>query len=241
MVSTSPIKILSIVEATTVNAVAKTVLEFYRAANELQQTAADFPVIEGSIVTFERRSDQTGSPNAFVTAARRQGLEVDVIPERRRFDLSILPALRKVVEARRPDIVVSHSVKSHFVLWRSRVWQKYPWVAFHHGYTTTDRKMRVYNRVDRWSLPEADRLITVCHAFAHELASETGVPLENISVLHNSIRLQPPVRERKSIRAKIAWNRKDERTHCALGRSSVKRKSAHRSALRIQSPARDKP
>lgn len=219
--ATSTIRILSIVEATNINAVAKNVLEFYRSARELRQAAADFPVIAGPIVTFERRSDQTGSPNAFVSAARGQGLEVDIIPERRRFDVNILPALRKVAEARRPDIVVSHSVKSHFVLWRSRVWQKYPWVAFHHGYTTTDRKMRVYNRVDRWSLPAADRLITVCHAFARELARNTGVALESIFVQHNSIRPNQSVNatDAASIRSELGIG-SDERVVLSVGRLS---------------------
>jgi glycosyltransferase involved in cell wall biosynthesis len=181
-------KILSIVEAITINAVAKNVLEFSYSARELQQKAADFPIFESSIVTFERRNDSGGSPNAFVDAARRQNLEVEIIPERRRFDLKVLPALRRLVERQRPDLVVSHSVKSHFLVWRSNIWRDFPWIAFHHGYTTTDRKMRIYNRLDRWSLPVADRLVTVCHTFAEELTSNTGVPKAKISVQHNSIR-----------------------------------------------------
>lgn len=189
---TPPLKILSVVEATTINAVAKNVLEFYRSARELNQESVDFPTIEGSVATFERQRDDNQSSNEFVTAARNCELEVDMIPERRRFDLSVIPALRSVVEQRKPDVIVTHSVKSHFLLWRSGLWRKFPWVAFHHGYTTTDRKMRVYNRLDRWSFPKADRLITVCHAFAQELANSTGVPIENISVQHNSIRPQQP-------------------------------------------------
>ena len=50
------IKLLTLVEATTINAVAKTVLEFYRAARELSGTA-DFPLIEGCVVTFDRQRD----------------------------------------------------------------------------------------------------------------------------------------------------------------------------------------
>jgi glycosyltransferase involved in cell wall biosynthesis len=118
-------------------------------------------------------------------------LEVVVVPERRRFDLGTIPALRDAVELQKPDIIVTHSVKSHFLLWRSRVWREYPWVAFHHGYTTTDLKMRAYNRFDRWSLPTADRLVTVCEAFARELAKTTGVAFEKISVQHNSVRPKP--------------------------------------------------
>ena len=80
-----------------------------------------------------------------------------------------IPAIRNLVALQNPDVVVTHSVKSHFLLWRSRVWRDYPWVAFHHGYTTTDLKMRAYNRLDRWSLPAADRLVTVCEALRGNL------------------------------------------------------------------------
>jgi glycosyltransferase involved in cell wall biosynthesis len=190
---TPPIKILSLVEATTVNAVAKNVMEFHRAARELHEQARDFPKIEACIVTFERKREPGQSPNAFAETAREQELEVAVIPERRRFDLSAIPALKRLVDEQRPDIIVTHSVKSHFLLWRSQLWRKYPWVAFHHGYTTTDLKMRAYNWLDRWSLPKADHLITVCRAFALELASTSGVALEEISVRHNSVRPKPNV------------------------------------------------
>jgi glycosyltransferase involved in cell wall biosynthesis len=177
------IKILSVIEATTMNAVAKGTLEFYRTAREL--TDAGEVSIEGRVITFDR-SDQN-EPNEFVRTFRAAGIEVDQIPERRRFDLGVIPALRKVVEVHQPDIVVTQSVKSHFLMWRSRLWRAVPWVAFHHGYTATDRKMQLYNRLDRWSLRKADRVLTVCHAFARELANTTGVPIEKISVHHNAI------------------------------------------------------
>jgi glycosyltransferase involved in cell wall biosynthesis len=200
-----PIKILSIVEATTVNAVAKVVLEFYRSARELGQESPALPIVEGCAVTFDRRAVLNSPPNDFVAAAGELGLDVELIPERRRFDVSVIPALRSVVEDRHPDVVVTNSVKSHFIMWRSRLWQKYPWVAFHHGYTSTDLKMRVYNRLDRWSLPQADRLVTVCQAFAQELAGTTGVPIENVSVQHNAIRRDQSVSaaETESLRAQL--------------------------------------
>jgi glycosyltransferase involved in cell wall biosynthesis len=185
------LKILSIVEATGINAVAKNVLEFHRSAQELPTPTIEFPKVEACLATFARRQNVTQSPNEFVRAARQLQLEVEIIPERWRFDVSVLPALRKIVERQRPDLVVSHSVKSHFLVWRSHLWRDCPWIAFHHGYTTTDRKMRIYNRLDRWSLPVADRLLTVCHAFARQLATDTGVPVAKIAVQHNSIRPRP--------------------------------------------------
>lgn len=214
-------KILSIVEATNVNAVAKVVLEFYRSARELAQKLRDFPVVEGCAVTFERGGARNSPPNDFVAAAAELGLDVELIPERRRFDLSVIPSLRSVIESRNPDVVVTNSVKSHFIVLRSRLWKKYPWVAFHHGYTNTDLKMRVYNRLDRWSLPQADRLVTVCKAFARELAGSTGIRFEDISVQHNAIRREQPVKvaETESLRERlgIAAN---ERVVLTVGRLS---------------------
>jgi glycosyltransferase involved in cell wall biosynthesis len=222
----STLRILSLVEATTINAVGKNVLEFSRSAREHRKRDSNFPQVDELIATFDRRDANDQPPNEFVRAARELGLELQLIPERRRFDISVIPALRRIVAETKPDLIVTHSVKSHFILWRSRLWQTLPWIAFHHGYTTTDRKMRVYNRLDRWSLPKADQLVTVCQAFARELAAATGVSVDRIVVQHNSIRLRPAasddaVRDLRT-RLQIA---DDERIVLSIGRLS--REKAH--------------
>jgi len=214
--STSKLKLLSVVEATTINAVARNMFEFHRAASELAKRSAGFPAIELSLVTFDR----TNNSAEFVSAARARGLDVDVVPERGRFDRSVIRALRKIVEQRSPDIVVTHQVKSHFLMKVSRLWKKYPWVAFNHGYTTTDRKMLLYNRLDRWSLPNADRVVTVCEAFAKQLAN-MGVPRKRIHVQHNSMRPGQAVsaQEMHAFRRKLGL-KEDERMILAVGRLS---------------------
>jgi glycosyltransferase involved in cell wall biosynthesis len=181
------IKILALVEATTVNAVAKNMLEFHRAAQELKQKFQCSGAVEISLVTFDRTNDPTKSPNEFVAAARELGLEVCVIPERFRFDPLVISAFRRIVERSAPDIVLTHQVKSHLLMKLSRLWRQYPWVAFHHGYTKTKSREVVYNRMNHLSLPSAHRVITVCQAFAQEIA-KTGVATERIHVQHNSVR-----------------------------------------------------
>src|ERR1043166_7664913 len=223
----STMKILSVVEATNVNAVAKLVLDFYRTAGELNQSRNDLPVVEGSIATFDRATTGAGEPNDFVAAVRAAGIELDVIPERRRFDLSVIEALKTVSEKRQPDIIVTNSVKSHFLMWRSRLWKRYPWVAFHHGYTSTDRKMRLYNRFDRFSLPKADVAVTVCDAFARELTKAARVPAEKSRGQHTSIRPTPPPAA-EDVRA---WRERleisnDQRVILSIGRLSKEKAHA---------------
>ena len=214
------IKILAVIEATTVNAVAKNMLEFHYAARDLQQKSQGSIVVETSLVTFDRTNDPAKSPNEFVVAARELGLAVDVIPERFRFDLRVIPILRRIVEQSAPDIVVTHQVKSHLLMKLSRLWRQYPWVAFHHGYTKTKLRERVYNRMNNLSLPTAHGVITVCQAFAQEMAS-AGVAAERISVQHNSIRPEPAAsaEEAQALRAQIGMA-DSERMVLAIGRLS---------------------
>lgn len=216
-------RIVSVVEATTVNAVAKITLEFFRTAGELAEANVAGPTIKGSVITFSRDS----SENEFIQSARDSGIQLDVIPERRRFDLSILPALKNVIERRQPDIVVTQSIKSHFLMWRSRLWKKTPWVAYHHGYTTTDSKMRLYNRFDRWSLPKADLVMTVCEAFAQELVNINKVPRDKIRVQHNPIRPgpKPNPADVKALRARLGIA-DHERVILSVGRLSKEKAQA---------------
>jgi glycosyltransferase involved in cell wall biosynthesis len=204
-----PIKLLVFVEATTVTGAAKNVLDFCLGSRELKHQSPDATITDSSIVTFVRglrsgrasrggpvvhdepeRSSTTKSPNEFIATARKLNLNVDVIEESFAFDPSVLIKLRNIVSARAPDIILTHNLKSHFLVWLSRLWRQYPWVAFHHGYTTTDLKMLAYNQLNRLSLPAAHRVITVCGPFAREL-ERSGVSPKRIHVQHNSIRPCP--------------------------------------------------
>ena len=126
-----------------------------------------------SIATFSRNSGSDG----FVSAARAAGIDTHVIRERRRFDREVIPQLREIVARVSPDIIQTHNGKSHLLM-RSlpdlRVQRS--WFAFQHGYQDTDLRLRLYNQVDRLTLRSADRVVSVCQAFAartHRLRSET--------------------------------------------------------------------
>jgi glycosyltransferase involved in cell wall biosynthesis len=182
------IKIVSVIEATTITGPAQVLLEFYRSASA-SQAEEELDAIDPALVTFQRRGlrNQTPQPpNHFVATARAAGLNVEVIDERFRFDPRVIGTLKKTVERHGADLIETHHVKSHFLLRVSGLWKRRPWIAYHHGYTFTDAKMRLYNQLDRWSLRAAARVITVSQAAAQELI-RGGVRPERIHALHNSI------------------------------------------------------
>lgn len=182
-----PLRLLAVIEAATLTGPAKNLLEFCSLSRNHQLPG--LPRLDACVVTYIRGSSPT---NAFIDAARDARIACEVIRERRAFDRHVLGALRDIVQQRSPHILQTHNIKSHFLVKLSGLGKHYPWVAFHHGYTATDLKMRAYNQLDRWSLPSAAKVITVCKPFACQLQG-IGVPSEKISVLHNSVRPMTPV------------------------------------------------
>jgi glycosyltransferase involved in cell wall biosynthesis len=177
-----PIRILTILEAHSITGPTKAILEFHR--ESLRSTTT--PRIELTILTFLR-----GDENDFTRAIRAEGIPLDIVPEKGRFDLSVIPQLREAVQRRKPDIIWTNAVKSHFLIRASGLHKSVKWIAFHHGYTTTHWSTRLYNHLDRWSHFGANRLVTVCGPFAAQLASR-GIPRDRIHVEHMPIRASAP-------------------------------------------------
>ena len=126
------------------------------------------------------------------TRCAAAGIELDVITERARFDSSVLPVLREIIAHRRPDIIQTHAPKSHFLVRWAGFNRRTNWIAFHHGDTAEDLKMRLYTQLDRWSLRAADRSVTVCEPFADLLVAR-GVGRERIKVIPNAMAAAPSV------------------------------------------------
>jgi glycosyltransferase involved in cell wall biosynthesis len=189
------IRLLALMEAHTITGPAKNLLEFAKNSRHLNGTEQ----VEVEIATFQRVPGET----PFTKAVRDAGIALHCIPEASAFDPGALKGLRGVVAAVKPDILQSHAVKSHFLVRASGLCKRHPWVASHHGYTHTDLRMRIYNQLDRWSLREAARVLTVSEAFRRQLC-DLGIPRDRITVLHNAIdpvwgdRASDPVLRRSS-------------------------------------------
>jgi glycosyltransferase involved in cell wall biosynthesis len=185
----NPLRILALVEATTVTGPAKNLIRFCKMVQG--DPAAGLTV---SIAAFQRRP-ATGSAaesNAFLDAVRAAGIELDVIPERGRFDSAIRQVLDEIVTRRRPDIIQTHAPKSHFLVRWMGLHRSRRWIAFHHGDTAEDLKMRLYTQLDRWSLRAADHSVTVCEPFADLLVAR-GVRRERLRVIPNAMAAAPMV------------------------------------------------
>jgi glycosyltransferase involved in cell wall biosynthesis len=171
------IRVLAFLEATYVSGPAKNVLEFARCAGVFEEDR-----IQIEVATFQK----SAGDDAFTRAVASAGLPLHRIEQSSRLDSSTVRQIRAAIAASNPHILQTHSIKSHFWLRLSGAWKRHPWVAFHHGYTLTAPRQRVYNQLDRWSLRKAARVVTVSRAFARQLRG-IGLLEDRITVLHNAI------------------------------------------------------
>lgn len=175
----SKLRIAAVLEGDEVSGPAKNLLKFARDCQDQ---------IDLTLVTFQRVSKGDGREqrdNPLLAQARELDIPAESVEETNAFDLTTLSALRRIFERRKPQIVQTHGTKSHFLV--SLLGQRrFSWIAFHHGYTAEDLKMRLYQQFDRWSLRRCDSAVTVCEDFA-ALLKRRGVSSRQLHVVHNAI------------------------------------------------------
>jgi glycosyltransferase involved in cell wall biosynthesis len=229
----SRLNVLSLLEATRLTGVARNAIEYAKLARD-----AVGGVHVAVAFAFIRRCIQYSSHiDALCSQVMAAGLPVDVLVERHRYDSQIVDDLRRMVHAKRPHIIETHHVKSHCLVALSGLWRHYTWVAFHHGYTQTDARVRAYNQVDRWSLRHATHVVTTNQPFA-ELLSSRGIPRSRMTVLHNGVRDLPLVPVGVAALREQLRLADDERVIVSVGRLSHEKGQAD--LIRAFSALRDR-
>ena len=226
----SPLRILIILEARSITGPAKAVLEFAQEAFRFNEVS---PCAEISILVFLRNETE----NTLTRTAQANGIALEIVTERGPFDWRIVPQLRAIVDRIKPDIVWTNAVKAHFLARMAGLHHRAKWVAFHHGYTTTALRTRMYNQLDRWSLRRAERVVTVCGKFAGEMAS-LGIPADHIRVQHMPIRAKGQVSKDEATRVRRELGIA-ETTRVVLSVGRLSKEKGHDDLLRAMARSRE--
>jgi glycosyltransferase involved in cell wall biosynthesis len=186
LTSDSFLRLVSIVEATSVTGPVKPLLMFSALARDGRGPLRG---LAHRLITT-RRAGAAAATDLLGEAVRAAGIEYVTVRERAAGDPAVLGPMRQAILAHEPDLVETHDSKSHFVylLLRlsSRRLRRIPWVAFHHGYTRVSRRVLLYQQLDRVSLRHATRVNTLCLPFAADL-ERRGVDPGRINVLTNAV------------------------------------------------------
>ncbi len=222
-----PLQVLVFLEASTVSGAVKPVLEFAREA--AASTSGRTPKM--TMVLYVRGRQES----SLLGAVRAEGIPIEIVTEGHPFDLRVVPQLRDLARRLQPDIIWTNNTKSHFLVRLSALHRTADWIAFHHGYTKEAWRTKIYNELDRWSLPRAQRVVTVCHDFARQLQSK-GVPAARLRVIRNPIRVSSPVSEAGKAQLRAELGLSDSRVLLSVGRLSLEK--GHADLLRAMAQVR---
>ena len=134
-------------------------------------------------------------PTPFVCGARREDVPVMVLPDRFPGDPRTTRALAAL--AARPDthILQTHGYKANVLAALAVRSARRPWIAFLHGETWENWKVRIYFALERLAVRRADRIVVVCRRMAAALCAR-GVPDSKVRVVHNACLVAPAESER---------------------------------------------
>lgn len=120
---------------------------------------------------FEYRTPRS---TEFNDTARGANLRFE--PLKQGHGLSISPIINalRIFKRERCNLVQSHGYKSHVVAATIKLLTGAPWVAFSHGWTTENLKVRIYHALDRLLLRWADVVVTVSPPLFKTLSAIRG-------------------------------------------------------------------
>jgi glycosyltransferase involved in cell wall biosynthesis len=122
-----------------------------------------------------------------IDEAERRGHRIAILRQRHVYDFfrPILQGL-KITRKQKVSILQSHGYKPALLAWALKLLTGLPWIAFAHGYTSENRRIALYNRLDAWLLRRADRVVVVSKATGR-IVEAAGVSPLATRVIPNAI------------------------------------------------------
>ncbi|MEA2626530.1 MAG: hypothetical protein QOD06_2575 [Candidatus Binatota bacterium] len=152
---------------------------------EIARPDADAP-FRTSLAIFQRG----GEPTPLIRAARSRELDLTVVPDRFPGDPRTAGEIRRLVASADAAILQTHGYKANvlgrFAARRTRK----PWLAFLHGETWENPKVRLYFALERWAVRGAARVVVVSREM-ERAAVKSGIPAGILRVVLNACLTAP--------------------------------------------------
>ena len=100
----------------------------------------------------------------FIDSAREKGFILELLPQSFSFDPRPIFKVLKLISKENCTHIQTHGYKGHFIAFIVSRIKKIRWIAFTHGWTWQDFKVRIYQSLERVLLKYADIAVTVAPA-----------------------------------------------------------------------------
>ncbi|HBG07893.1 MAG: group 1 glycosyl transferase [Geobacteraceae bacterium GWC2_58_44] len=136
------------------------------------------------LITFVEK----GEPNQLEEMARSNGVEVVQVHVQNPFDPVTIWRILAILRRLDVELICAHGYKSN-VIGRLASWLGgVPQIAISRGWTAENRRIRFYEKLDKFFLRLADCVVAVSHGQREKIVA-LGVPSVKVAVIHNAIDL----------------------------------------------------
>jgi glycosyltransferase involved in cell wall biosynthesis len=120
----------------------------------------------------------------FTHAIENAGVRVVPLRQKLTLDPCLISQSLQIVRSERCNLLQSHGYKSHVLCaalhWRTGL----PWIAFVHGWTSENMKMRMYHCLEKALVPFATKVVAVSNSISQRLVFMSG---NKIRVILNAV------------------------------------------------------
>ena len=127
-----------------------------------------------------------GQDNPFLEKAKEYGLKTEAIPESFAGDFRVVGKLKALIEKYKIDLIVSHDYKGNFFGRKAAARCKIAHIAHFRGITREDKKVRLYNYIDKATLRKLMCVLTVSRK-SKAILEDLGVDGNKIKVVFNAV------------------------------------------------------
>ena len=168
-------KVLIIIATSVVGGPGKGLFQFFKFASREK--------FDYLLCNFSVRGKKEGD---FERESKEQNLNLYLLKQNHFYDPTLISQTKELIKRHNFNIIQTHGHKANFIARFVKNSIQIPWVSFVHGWTDEDLKIRLYNRIDRWAIKGAHRIVAVSEAMKVKLV-EIGIPKQTITVIYNAI------------------------------------------------------
>ncbi len=188
-------------------------LDTHIVSGPARQLAALAPALRGqdidlTLVLFHRGGRV---PSPYPRVLQQAGIPFRILEERGPLDLGLIGQLRDVLAETGADIIETHGYKPTTLAYLLRRGGcPLPWLAFFHGATAENAKIRLYQLLDRRLMRNADHIVVM----SAEQAKTYREPRPQVSVIYNAV--IPLAEESGGLAAPVAIARRGAGPHIGV-------------------------
>lgn len=131
------------------------------------------------IVSFNKKSFKNWP---FGDAIGRLNVKFEFIMQKMTYDPLLIPKTYRLVSKYNIQVLQSHGYKAHLLFFILKYVTGLPWVAYVHGWTAENWKIKLYNMIDKFLFRFADRIVVVSSDLAGQLNPKWIDPKKVITV-----------------------------------------------------------